>query len=207
MKSCTVLLPLALTTVEATCDLLPSKGRPSLVQCQHHQGLLSGLIPDTLVVQVLRAGGQIETQTRGVPTNKAVTIGMLFALNSGMVKGVCVSGLLSPVKQASPAVTRTLTNSALGVATGNIGQFLFNIKCILSYCFGSLISGIVNPNPKKTALRIGCGLLYDSSTMSQKSRDFIFLVLMANGFTNSLTSTATANLLSGITSGIGAYLG
>ncbi|KAL7546187.1 hypothetical protein ACHAWF_009528 [Thalassiosira exigua] len=221
MKPCTILLPLALTAVQAARDLLPSKGRPPLFQRHRHQGRLSGLIPDARGVQVLRAGEQIETQTRHVPTNKAVAIGMIFALNSGMVNGVCLSGLLSPTKQASAAVTGAWTNSALGAAMGNSDQFAFNGKCILSYCFGSLISGIVNPNPKvfevsvssiRAALWIGCGLLYASSAMTQKSRDFIFLALMANGITNSLTSTTTANLVrsahfSGITSDIGTFLG
>ena len=172
------------------------------------------------VIQRIRAGNQF----RQLSTTSAVKYGMLLALNSGMVNGICLSGLLSfdGTKQASAAVTGAWTNSALGVATGNSDQFLFNTKCILSYFFGSFISGVINPNPKpfqvsvpsfRTAFLLGSILLYSSSVLSDHSnRTYIFLAAIANGIQNSLTSTTTGNLVrsshfSGCTSDMGTFMG
>ena len=150
--------------------------------------------------------------------------GSLLAFNSGVINGVCLSGLLQPTKQASAAVTGAWTNSALGVATGNYEQFLFNGKCILSYFFGSFISGLINYNPTpfeisvgtfRSMFWIGSALLFGSSWMcgsAEEGKRFIFLAAMANGLQNSLTSSTTANLVrsahfSGITSDIGTFFG
>ena len=50
-------------------------------------------------------GGGGEFQTTQISTKKAVSLGCLLALNSGIVNGACLSGLLHPTKQASAAVT------------------------------------------------------------------------------------------------------
>jgi uncharacterized membrane protein YoaK (UPF0700 family) len=164
------------------------------------------------------------TTTRRISTKTAVTFGVLLALNSGIVNGVCLSGLLSAdgTKQSSVAVTGAWTNSALAAASSNYDSFLFNTKCILSYMTGSFISGFLNPHPKafevsvgaiQAAFIVGSMLMYGSSVLSEEpDKVFIFLASMASGIQNSLTSTTTANLVrsahfSGITSDMGTFLG
>ena len=49
-------------------------------------------------------GGELQTSTQ-ISTKKAVSLGCLLALNSGIVNGACLSGLVHPTKQASAAVT------------------------------------------------------------------------------------------------------
>lgn len=46
-------------------------------------------------------GGDVDThtQTKVISTKKAVAIGCLLALNSGLINGVCLSGLINPTKQ------------------------------------------------------------------------------------------------------------
>ncbi len=224
MKCCTLLLVLAISTAQVFCrDPIPTTRSPPLIHGGIHNAREQKTHSGAPYLTQIRAGSDSPTYTRQVTTNKAVAIGMLLALNSGVVNGVCLSGILHPTKQASAAVTGAWTNSALGAAVGNTDQFTFNAKCILSYCFGSFLSGVVNPNPQpfvisvpavRAAFLIGSALLFASSTMLEKSveRDFIFLAAMANGIQNSLTSTTTANLVrsahfSGITSDIGTFLG
>jgi len=166
----------------------------------------------------------VDPNIRKITQKTAVTFGIILALNSGIVNGVCLSGLLSKdgTKQASAAVTGAWTNSALGAASGNYNQFLFNFKCILSYFTGSFMTGFINPNPKpfeinvvsiRGAFLIGAMLLYGSSTLSEEpDKVFIYLAAMANGLQNSLTSTTTGNLVrsahfSGITSDMGTFMG
>lgn len=172
---------------------------------------------------------QVSTSTtnsniRTISTNTAVTFGILLALNSGIVNGVCLSGILSAdgTRQSSAAVTGAWTNSALAAASSNYDVFMINIKCILSYITGSFISGFLNPHPKpfevsvgpmQTAFIIGSLLMYGSSVLSEEpDKVFIFLATIASGIQNSLTSTTTANLVrsahfSGMTSDMGTFLG
>ena len=45
-------------------------------------------------------GGDIDAQhTKVISNKKAVAIGCLLALNSGLINGVCLSGLINPTKQ------------------------------------------------------------------------------------------------------------
>ena len=46
-------------------------------------------------------GGDVDThpQTKVISTKKAVAIGCLLALNSGLINGLCLSGLIHPTKQ------------------------------------------------------------------------------------------------------------
>lgn len=158
-----------------------------------------------------------------VSTKGAVAMSMVLAFNSGMINGACLSGLLAEgTKQATVAVTGAWTNSALGAARGASDQFALNAKCIASYFFGSLISGLVVPNPATFIMdvtgtmvlfAIASALLVAASSLANSSDlNYIFLCLIANGIQNSLTSTLTANLcrsahFSGITSDIGTFLG
>ena len=171
----------------------------------------------------------IDPNIRSISIKTCVIVGTLLALNSGIINGVCLSGLLNTdnFKQGTSAVTGAWTNSALGLASGDTSQFLLNLKCILSYMAGSFISGFVNANPKpfevniasfRTALMtasIASMLMYGSTVLSEEqghTRAYIFLAAMANGIQNSLTSTTTGNLVrsshfSGITSDIGTFAG
>jgi len=170
---------------------------------------------------VSKRGGGIRKQ---ITVESAVRFGMLLSLNSGFVNGLCLSGILASdgTKQASAAVTGAWTNSALGFASGNKDQFYFNVKCILSYMFGSVISGAMNPNvvplevPPQAGLTflIGAILLYTSSSIATKggAKSFLYFATIANGMQNSFTSSLTSNLVrsahfSGITSDIGTYVG
>ena len=54
--------------------------------------------------QLVQRGGDgrdVDThqQTKVISTKKAVAIGCLLALNSGLINGVCLSGLINPTKQ------------------------------------------------------------------------------------------------------------
>ena len=172
--------------------------------------------------------GQVEKKTSNkkfisVSTKTAVMMSMVLAFNSGIVNGATLSGLLAAgTKQATSAVTGAWTNSALGAAQGISSQFALNAKCILSYMGGSLISGLVVPNPTAFKLDVtgslplfalASGLLVTAASMADaKNMNYLFLCCLANGIQNSLTSTLTANLcrtahFSGITSDIGTFLG
>lgn len=160
-------------------------------------------------------------------THAAVVAGCALAFNAGFANGACLSGLLSSdnTKQAAAAVTGAWTNSALGLAAGNTGQFAFNAKCIGSYCSGSLVASLLNPNPVpfevdvnavSPAFLIGSLLMYASSAVAKKcsgsDRSYIYLAAIACGIQNSVTSVLTGNLVrsahfSGITSDIGTFLG
>ena len=156
-------------------------------------------------------------------TKAAVGLSMVLAFNSGIINGACLSGMLSDgTKQATAAVTGAWTNSALGFAKGNSAQLALNAKCIASYMGGSLISGLVLPNPTTFQLditkgfplfAIAAGLLATASGLAEaKDMNYLFLCCIASGIQNSLTSVLTANLCrtchySGITSDIGTFLG
>lgn len=155
----------------------------------------------------------------------AVAAGMLLAFNSGFSNGVCLGGAVTGGKgsNAVAAVTGAWTNSALGLASGNMGQFAANAKGILSYLTGSLIAGLMIPKPKPffvndgtgATFMIGAGLMYAASQAAGNSptaKTCFYLALMANGLQNSVSSVHTANLcrsahFSGITSDMGTFLG
>lgn len=179
----------------------------------------------TTVIEVEKV--EPSTKTITLSTKDAVVAGCVLAFNSGYINGACLSGILSSdnTKQAAAAVTGAWTNLALGMASGNMNQFLFNAKCIISYCSGSLIASLFNPSPVpfeislstvSPAFLIGSLLLYASSNVVKSSggsnRSFIFLAAIACGIQNSITSVLTSNLVrsahfSGITSDIGTFLG
>jgi uncharacterized membrane protein YoaK (UPF0700 family) len=158
-----------------------------------------------------------------ISNRAAVGMGMVLALNSGLINGVTLSGLLSEgTKQASAAVTGAWTNSALGAAGGISSQFMFNFKCILAYFSGSVISGFVTPEPKAfeinvpqavTLFGIGASLLAGATFLAGKTNiNHLFLCCIATGIQNSFTSTSTANLartthFTGITSDMGTFVG
>ena len=52
-------------------------------------------------LHVLRGGSDTTTTTNQISTKRAAAIGCLLALNSGVVNGACLSGILNPTKQVS----------------------------------------------------------------------------------------------------------
>mmetsp|Transcript_13814 Transcript_13814/g.34709 ORF Transcript_13814/g.34709 Transcript_13814/m.34709 type:complete len:277 (+) Transcript_13814:213-1043(+) len=157
----------------------------------------------------------------------AVGMGMVLAFNAGAVNSATLSGLLAGgTKMGSAAVTGAWTNSAIGAASAVQGaaaaQFLFNTKCIVSYICGSIISGLVIPEPKafevdvkKTLplFTISAALLATSAVFAKAANvKYFYFALLANGLQNSFTSTLTANLcrtshFTGISSDMGTFIG
>lgn len=159
-----------------------------------------------------------------ISTKQAVISCMILALNSGFLNGCCLSGAaaLDGTKQAVSAVTGAWTTSAVSIANGNTGAGVTQIKMIASYITGSLLAGLLNPNPKTfelsksvgPSLLIGSALLFTSKSMFSQKHNLIAFSLAAivNGMQNSITSVHTANLcrtahFSGISSDMGTFLG
>jgi hypothetical protein len=161
------------------------------------------------------------------PQKKAtILMGLLMAFNSGFVNGICLSGAATAngSKQAVAAVTASWTNSAMGLASGNNGQFKFLSQVILSFMSGSAIAGYLTPRPKQfvlegspyaTSFYAGAILLVLAGMkigeMESVKTGFL-LAAMANGIQNSVTSTLTGNLcrsshFTGITSEMGTFIG
>lgn len=227
-------LPSTVNIIHSTTGTQPTVTTTATTgELEHNQAFLTTIRAGAIARNIRRRRGQpepepvpepVDPNIRKITQKTAVGFGLLLALNSGIINGVCLSGILSKdgTKQASAAVTGAWTNSALGAASGNYRQFIFNIQCILSYASGSFMSGFLNPNPKpfhvsvvgfRSAFLIGAMLLYGSSTLSEEpDKVFIYLAAMANGIQNSLTSTTTGNLVrsthfSGITSDMGTFMG
>ena len=229
-------LPSTVNIIHSTTgiDTKPTATTATTGKLEHNQAFLTtiraGALPLPRNIRKRRGKPEpeppepVDPNIRKISQKTAVGFGLLLALNSGIINGVCLSGILSKdgTKQASAAVTGAWTNSALGAASGNYSQFMFNLQCILSYASGSFMSGFLNPNPKpfqisivgfRSAFLIGAMLLYGSSTLSEEpDKVFICLAAMANGIQNSLTSTTTGNLVrsthfSGITSDMGTFMG
>jgi hypothetical protein len=158
-----------------------------------------------------------------VSRTTTVCCAMVLASTAGLMNGACLAGLVSGAKQATTAVTGAVTNSAIGIPSGNIAQFTAGTKCLLSYMGGSAIAGLLVPrpvpfelrNPLNVAFAFTCaaGLLVTSSIKAHDgAASYLWYSLAASGIQNSLTSTFTANLcrtshFSGTTSDIGTYIG
>ena len=75
-----------------------------VVDCRRvHQILPVTKTVRTQLHQVVTSGGDagITAQHRQISTKKAAALGCLLALNSGVVNGACLSGILHPTKQVS----------------------------------------------------------------------------------------------------------
>lgn len=169
-------------------------------------------------------------------SNKAaVEMGMILAFNSGVINCCCLSGLLvAGIKQGTAGITGTWTNSAIGAAnmlfsssSSSAGataanQFIMNVKFILFYIAGSLISGLILPRPKLFELHVKKSLsvfvmafvvLSGASVLAKTQNiNYLFLCCLANGIQNSFSSVLTANIcrtshFTGITSDIGTFVG
>jgi hypothetical protein len=160
------------------------------------------------------------------PKKATILLGLIMAFNSGFVNGVCLSGAATAngSKQAVAAVTASWTNSAMGLASGNNGQFKFLSQVILSFMSGSAIAGYLTPKPQQFALEgspyatsfyVGAVLLALAGMQMGEVKSVktgFLLAAMANGIQNSVTSTLTGNLcrsshFTGITSDMGTFIG
>ena len=182
---------------------------------------ISANLASKKVFEVERAGAS----KKALPKGLAVASSLLLAFNSGFSNGACLGGGVSSgaKKQAVSAVTGAWTTSAVGFASGDMGAFKSNAKCIGSYLSGSAIAGFLNPNPTTFQMGenvpatffIGAALMYGASTLAGKDSSSLLpylLALAANGLCNSVTSVHTANLcrtahFSGITSDMGTFIG
>lgn len=161
-----------------------------------------------------------------------VIAGQLLALNAGYLNGVCLSGLINGRSQGVTAFTGAYSNSALALAQGNIDAFGLQICMILCFCFGNFIVGVITPSVKPYRIEPAYGPTFmlggifliaasvlaavqgDKDTVGSQFTDnaVFYLVALASGIQNGLSSTYSANLirtthLTGTTTDIGLYAG
>lgn len=136
-------------------------------------------------------------------------IGLLLALNSGYINGLCLSGLLTEEgsdKVNVSAVTRAYTESGLNLVSGLYDEFGFAFSIILSFVAGACVSGLLNPEatPHKLVPSYGPTFLIGSicliaasfaADMKPSGHSHYFLAAAANGLQNGISSIYTANLI------------
>jgi len=186
-------------------------------------------------VAVLSRGGKVEKAAKSssssmssslVSQSASILMGLILALNSGFINGCALSGVVTAdgSSQAVAAVTASWTNSAMGLASGNMAKFGFLSKVLGSFIFGSLLAGYLQPKPTQFLISTssyGLPLLL-AAAFTGLSKTFLetstsvklgfYLLCMANGINNSVTSTMTSNLcrtshFTGISSDMGTFLG
>lgn len=133
--------------------------------------------------------------------------------------GAWTNSALGAAALVSASASSTLTSAA---AQASAHQLLFNAKCIGCYMFGSVISGLVVPDPEAFRIDVpkslwlfgmASGFLTIATAMSRASNiNYLFCCCLATGIQNSFTSTMSANScrtshFSGITSDMGTFLG
>ena len=136
-------------------------------------------------------------------------VGLLLALNSGYINGLCLSGLLTKegsYKQAVSAVTAAYTKSGLALADGLFKEFGFEFSLLLAFVGGAIVSGLMNPQaiPHKLAPSYGPTFLLGSlcliaasiaADVKPSGRVHYFFAATANGMQNGMSSMYTANLI------------
>lgn len=199
--------------------------RPALVRPSAAQDLAPKSVVD--VASVPR-GGKAAVAPAGplVSQSASIWMSLILALNSGFINGCALSGAISAdgSSQAVSAVTASWTNSAMGLAAGQMAKFGFLGKVLCSYIFGSLIAGYLEPNPSLfkvssssfgLPLTVAAGFTVLAKTFLEDASSVklgFYLLAMANGINNSVTSTTTGNLcrtahFSGISSDMGTFMG
>jgi hypothetical protein len=172
-------------------------------------------------------GGKAEAVSKSfVSQSASVIMGLILALNSGLINGCALSGVVTAdgSSQAVAAVTASWTNSALGLASGNLAKFGFLSKVIGSFIFGSFIAGYLQPKPSPFLISTSsygapltiAALATVLSKVCLEDKSLIkigfYLLCVANGINNSITSSMTSNLcrtshFTGISSDMGTFLG
>lgn len=154
-------------------------------------------------------------------------VGLLFALNSGFINGLCLSGLLTKegsYKQAVTSVTAAYTKAGLYLADGLFKEAGFEFSLILAFVGGAFVSGLMTPKaiPHKLVPSYGPTFLLGSLCLFAAAwiadhnvphgRVQYFFAAMANGMQNGMSSMYTANLIrtchhTGTSTDIGLILG
>lgn len=140
---------------------------------------------------------------------RSVRFSWLLSLNSGVLNGVFLSGILGKVQACGP-VTDSWTKNALCLATGDMGKAAFIAQVLVSFSLGAFIVGLINPKQglydltsRKKPLALAGLAMAASATLcytafaagATKAIPLaFFLVSMANGMQNSFSSFATANM-------------
>jgi len=216
-------------------SLMPSTNHLALKR-DHRQDLGTSTAP--LSVQVPRltvlTKGRQTFQHQNTPSSPPVTkphssrtllvnIGFVFALNSGFLNGLGLSGVLGKAAAVS-SVTGTYTNAA--VAFTNDGGSLAMLKILATpffYMLGSFVNGLCNPEGtlqtlnKISLVQSAPLLLAGIMVLVTSSLSSIFgklaCLTLAMGLQNSWTSTIMpGNMLrtthfSGLTSDFGTIVG
>ncbi|KAL3764452.1 hypothetical protein ACHAW5_000116 [Stephanodiscus triporus] len=156
-----------------------------------------------------------------------LAVGLLFALNSGFINGLCLSGLLTKegsYKQAVTSVTTAYTKAGLYLADGLFKEAGFEFSLILAFVGGAFVSGLMTPKaiPYKVVpsygptFLLGSLCLFAAAWIADHNRPHgrvqYFFAATANGMQNGMSSMYTANLirtshLTGTSTDIGLILG
>ena len=201
--------------------------RPAFSQVRPRVSDLSKDVAPVSNIATIPRGGKVEAApTSFVSQSAAIFMGLILALNSGFINGCALSGVVTAdgSSQAVAAVTASWTNSALGLAGGNLAKFGFLGKVIGSFMFGSFIAGYLQPKPSpflvsSAAYGVPLTIAALATVLSKvclEDKSLIkigfYLLCVANGINNSVTSSMTSNLcrtshFTGISSDIGTFLG
>ena len=221
-----VLTAMAATSAAADRSVRTSQ-RHELVRPSGQDLTVKNLNSDNVgVANIPRGGKNVVKSTPFVSQSASILMGLILALNSGFINGCALSGAVTVdgSSQAVAAVTASWTNSALGLASGNMAKFGFLGKVLGSFIFGSLIAGYLEPRPAPflvstssfgLPLTIAAGFMVIAKMFLEDASSVrlgFYLLAMANGINNSVTSTMTSNLcrtshFSGISSDMGTFLG
>lgn len=85
--------------------------------------------------------------------------GIFMSFNCGFVNGNCLSGFVMPSGRGeiTSNFTGIVSNCALSLGDGDYGRFGFLACMVLSFLFGSALSGLLTPDP--VPYRIGKSIL------------------------------------------------
>jgi len=178
-------------------------------------------------IATIPRGGKVEAASPSfVSQSASIVMGLILALNSGFINGCALSGVITAdgSSQAVAAVTASWTNSALGLASGNLAKFGFLGKVLGSFIFGSFIAGYLQPKPSPflvstSSYGLPLAIAAISTVLSKaclEDKSLIklgfYLLCVANGINNSVTSSMTSNLcrtshFTGISSDMGTFMG
>ena len=111
--------------------------------------------------------------------------GIFMSFNSGFVNGNCLSGFAVPSGrgEVTSNFTGIVSNCALSLAGGDYGQFGFLACMVLSFVFGSCLSGVLTPEPVPYRIGKSCVLfcrhygIRSFADMLGQQVSFIFLCL------------------------------
>lgn len=221
------LVVLVLTAFASSSTLVHAQSVPKSLTIVGHSHVQRRFAePKSPLLTTFRGG--VKGPLTFVPSSQkaSVVLGLILALNSGFINGCCLSGAIAAdgTKQAVAAVTASWTNSALGMASGDMSQFSFLAKIIVAFIGGSAIAGFLNPSPAQfqavssayaKPLGVGAIMLVVAAKLlnsAESVKTGMLLCAMANGIQNSVTSTLTGNLcrtshFTGISSDMGTFMG